>query len=293
MKYDIIIIYFIIQNKIMVENEKLDDDISNKNICINVDDTDSENPMEINSVSNEKEESKEKEQKDNSNNDNVKLDERNDSSFDEKDDEQNLKLVEYKIILVGDSGVGKTSILKKFINNEFNEDIKCTINIDFFSKSIKIDKNLYTNLKIYDTAGQEKYRALIKKYYQGTDGIILVFDLTNENSFNKLKSWINEVSDNTEKAQIILVGNKADLIERKIDEETAENFAKQRDIKYIETSAKEGTNILLLFEELALDINKKKQNDSSVVELEHVDTYVFRRREINKEIKNKKENKCC
>lgn len=277
----------------MVENEKLDDDISNKNICINVDDTDSENPMEINSVSNEKEESKEKEQKDNSNNDNVKLDERNDSSFDEKDDEQNLKLVEYKIILVGDSGVGKTSILKKFINNEFNEDIKCTINIDFFSKSIKIDKNLYTNLKIYDTAGQEKYRALIKKYYQGTDGIILVFDLTNENSFNKLKSWINEVSDNTEKAQIILVGNKADLIERKIDEETAENFAKQRDMKYIETSAKEGTNILLLFEELALDINKKKQNDSSVVELEHVDTYVFRRREINKEIKNKKENKCC
>ena len=277
----------------MVENEKLDDDISNKNICINVDDTDSENPMEISSVSNEKEESKEKEQKDNSNNDNVKLDERNDSSFDEKDDEQNLKLVEYKIILVGDSGVGKTSILKKFINNEFNEDIKCTINIDFFSKSIKIDKNLYTNLKIYDTAGQEKYRALIKKYYQGTDGIILVFDLTNENSFNKLKSWINEVSDNTEKAQIILVGNKADLIERKIDEETAENFAKQRDMKYIETSAKEGTNILLLFEELALDINKKKQNDSSVVELEHVDTYVFRRREINKEIKNKKENKCC
>jgi small GTP-binding protein len=277
----------------MVENEKLDDDISNKNICINVDDTDSENPMEINSVSNEKEESKEKEQKDNSNNDNVKLDERNDSSFDEKDDEQNLKLVEYKIILVGDSGVGKTSILKKFINNEFNEDIKCTINIDFFSKSIKIDKNLYTNLKIYDTAGQEKYRALIKNYYQGTDGIILVFDLTNENSFNKLKSWINEVSDNTEKAQIILVGNKADLIERKIDEETAENFAKQRDMKYIETSAKEGTNILLLFEELALDINKKKQNDSSVVELEHVDTYVFRRREINKEIKNKKENKCC
>ena len=277
----------------MVENEKLDDDISNKNICINVDDTDSENPMEINSVSNEKEESKEKEQKDNSNNDNVKLDERNDSSFDEKDDEQNLKLVEYKIILVGDSGVGKTSILKKFINNEFNEDIKCTINIDFFSKSIKIDKNLYTNLKIYDTAGLEKYRALIKNYYQGTDGIILVFDLTNENSFNKLKSWINEVSDNTEKAQIILVGNKADLIERKIDEETAENFAKQRDIKYIETSAKEGTNILLLFEELALDINKKKQNDSSVVELEHVDTYVFRRREINKEIKNKKENKCC
>ena len=277
----------------MVENEKLDDDISNKNICINVDDTDSENPMEISSVSNEKEESKEKEQKDNSNNDNVKLDERNDSSFDEKDDEQNLKLVEYKIILVGDSGVGKTSILKKFINNEFNEDIKCTIDIDSLYKSIKIDKNLYTKLKIYDTAGQEKYRSLIKKYYQGTDGIILVFDLTNENSFNKLKSWINEVSDNTEKAQIILVGNKADLIERKIDEETAENFAKQRDMKYIETSAKEGTNILLLFEELALDINKKKQNDSSVVELEHVDTYVFRRREINKEIKNKKENKCC
>ena len=277
----------------MVENEKLDDDISIKNICINVDDTDSENPMEINSASNEKEESKEKEQKDNSNNDIVKLDERNDSSFDEKEYEQNLKTVEYKIILLGDSGVGKTSIIKKFINNEFNEDIKCTIDIDSLYKSIKIDKNLYTKLKIYDTAGQEKYRSLIKKYYQGTDGIILVFDLKSENSFNKLKSWINEISENTEKAQIILVGNKADLIERKIDEDKAETFAKQRDMKYIETSAKEGTNILLLFEELALDINKKKQNDSSVVELEHVDTYVFRRREINKEIKSKKESKCC
>lgn len=277
----------------MVENEKLDDDISIKNICINVDDTDSENPMEINSASNEKEESKEKEQKDNSNNDIVKSDERNDSSFDEKEYEQNLKTVEYKIILLGDSGVGKTSIIKKFINNEFNEDIKCTIDINFLYKSIKIDKNLYTKLKIYDTAGQEKYRSLIKKYYQGTDGIILVFDLTNENSFNKLKSWINEISENTEKAQIILVGNKADLIERKVDEDKAETFAKQRDMKYIETSAKEGTNILLLFEELALDINKKKQNDSSVVELEHVDTYVFRRREINKEIKSKKESKCC
>ena len=277
----------------MVENEKLDDDISIKNICINVDDTDSENPMEINSASNEKEESKEQEQKDNSNNDIVKLDERNDSSFDEKEYEQNLKTVEYKIILLGDSGVGKTSIIKKFINNEFNEDIKCTIDIDSLYKSIKINKNLYTKLKIYDTAGQEKYRSLIKKYYQGTDGIILVFDLTSENSFNKLKSWINEISENTEKAQIILVGNKADLIERKIDEDKAETFAKQRDMKYIETSAKEGTNILLLFEELALDINKKKQNDSSVVELEHVDTYVFRRREINKEIKSKKESKCC
>ena len=179
------------------------------------------------------------------------------------------------------------------MNNEFREQTKCTINVDFCCKYLKIDKNLYAKLIIHDTAGQEKYRSMTRSYYKNAKGIILVFDLTNENSFLKLNKWITEISENTEDVVIILVGNKADLNDRKVDKKKAENFAKERDIKYIETSAKEGTNILLLFEELAIDMNKKKEDDSSDVQIERVDTYIFRRTELNKQLKIKKSGKCC
>ena len=274
----------------MIENEKLDDENANKNVGINIEDNDSENPIEVNNAPKEKEEPKEK---DNTNNKLNKEDELNDSFYDENDDLNKSIKVDFSIILVGDSYVGKTSILKKFIDDEFNEETKCTISVDFRCKNLKIDKNLYASLKIFDTAGQEKYRSLTKSYYKQAQGIILVFDLTNEISFSKLNKWINEINENTENVVIILVGNKADSNDRKVDKINAENYAKERNIKYIETSAKEGTNILLLFEELAIDMNKKKEDDNSIVELENVDTFIFRRTELNKQLKIKRESKCC
>ena len=277
----------------MIENEKLDDENANKNVGINVEDNDSENPIEVNNASKEKEEPKEKDNKDNTNNKLNKEDELSDSFYDENDDLNISIKVDFSIILVGDSYVGKTSILKKFIDDEFNEETKCTISADFRCKNLKIDKNLYASLKIFDTAGQEKYRSLTKSYYKQAQGIILVFDLTNEISFSKLNKWINEINENTENVVIILVGNKADSSDRKVDKINAENYAKERNIKYIETSAKEGTNILLLFEELAIDMYKKKEDDNSIVELENVDTFIFRRAELNKQLKIKRESKCC
>ena len=279
----------------MIENEKLDSDSTNKNTSLNIEDSDSELPPDPNNAKKENEESKEKINKDITNNNDKqnKEDELNDSFYDESNDLKNSNKVEFSVILVGDSNVGKTSILKKFINDEFTEETKCTINVDFCCKHLKIDKNLYAKLKIYDTAGQEKYRSLTRSYYKNVNGIVLAFDLTNENSFFKLNKWITDISENTEDVVIILVGNKADLEDRKVDKIKAENYAKEKNIKYIETSAKEGTNILLLFEELAIDMNKKKEDDTSVVQLENVDTYIIRRAELNKQLKIKRSKGCC
>ena len=216
------------------------------------------------------------------------------SNFDEKLDIEESKTLDFTVILVGDSNVGKTSILKKFIDGTFANKLACTINVEFLAKNLKIDKNLYAKLTIYDTAGQEKYRSLTRQYYHKANGIILVFDLTNENSFNKLNIWIKEINDNAGNVEVFLVGNKSDLEGRKISKNKAENFAKEKNLKYIETSAKEGTNILLLFEELSIGMNKRRNEEStSNVEMGSIDTYIYRRSELNKELKNKKEAKCC
>ena len=100
-------------------------------------------------------------------------------------------------------------------------------------------------------------------------------------------------SESITNVEIILVGNKTDLIDRKISKTDAENFSKERNFKHIETNAKDGTNILFLFEELAIAMNKKKMEESSLAVIKSINTYIFRRTELNKELKNKKESKCC
>ena len=216
------------------------------------------------------------------------------SNFDEKSDMEESKIVEFNVIMLGDSNVGKTSILKKFVEDSFSDKMTCTVNVEFKTKNLKIDTKLYAKLSLYDTAGQEKFRSLTRQYYNRANGIILVFDLTNENSFNKLNSWVKEINDNAGNVEIVLVGNKSDLKDRKINKVKAENFAKNKNFKYIEASAKEGTNILLIFEELAIGMNKRRNEEStSNVEMGSIDNYVFRREELNKELKHKKEAKCC
>ena len=216
------------------------------------------------------------------------------SNYDEKLDSEESKPLEFNVILVGDSNVGKTSILKKFVEGNISQKLACTINVEFETKNLKIDKNLSAKLTIFDTAGQEKYRALTKQYYHKANGIILVFDLSNDNSFSKLDGWVKEINENAGNVEVILVGNKSDLENRKINKLKAENYAKEKNLKYIETSATEGTNILLLFEELSIRMNKRRNEEStSNVEMGSLDTYVYRRAELNKELKNKKEAKCC
>ena len=208
--------------------------------------------------------------------------------------DQNNDIMEFKIILIGNASVGKTSIFNKFIIGEFNKTYKSTISVECKSKYLKIDKNLFAKLNIWDTMGSEIFRAVTKQYYRGANGAIVIFDLAQQNTFNDLKKWIKDIKNYGEKnIQIIIVGNKLDLIgQRKVTQSQAVNFCRENNYKYIEASAKDGTNILKIFEELTLDLSSKYQKEK---EKERNKKYTMKTLEIsikNDDTKNKKKG-CC
>lgn len=169
----------------------------------------------------------------------------------------------FKITMVGDSYVGKTSILKQYIYNTFI-DKEPTIGIDFASKLIKIKEN-DIKLFVWDTAGQEAFRSITKSYYKCSAGILLVFDVTCEDSFNHIKNWLEDINMySNEYVKIILVGNKIDKPYRIISNETAQILASNYGLNYIETSALNRHNIEEIFERLTLLIyNTIKENELS------------------------------
>ena len=146
-----------------------------------------------------------------------------------------------KILILGDSGVGKTSILIKYINNKFDESHIATIGVDYMDKTIKY-KNINIKLQIWDTSGQEKFRSIARNFYRNSDAIFIVFDLNNKHTYNNIKQWINDVEEHCPNIKKILLGNKSDL-EKNVSEEIIKNFAKENNLQYFETSAKNGTNI--------------------------------------------------
>ena len=146
-----------------------------------------------------------------------------------------------KILILGDSGVGKTSILIKYINNKFDESHIATIGVDYMDKTIKY-KNINVKLQIWDTSGQEKFRSIARNFYRNSDAIFIVFDLNNKDTYNSIKQWINDVEEHSPNIKKILLGNKSDL-EKNVSEEIIKNFAKENNLQYFETSAKNGTNI--------------------------------------------------
>ena len=158
------------------------------------------------------------------------------------DDNYDLTL---KILIVGDSGVGKTNFILRFLNNEFNQNYMSTAGIDLKSGSIVI-KNKKIRIQIWDTAGQEKYKAITKNLFLKVMGALIVYDITNENSFYNLQSWVSMVKEECGKhMQIVIVGNKSDLdSKRAISKEEALNYAKEQKVEYIETSSKTGENII-------------------------------------------------
>ena len=149
-----------------------------------------------------------------------------------------------KILIVGDSTVGKTNFIKKYVENKFNESYFASTGIDLITTSIKIEGKSF-KIQIWDTAGQEKYRAMTKNLFLKTQGIVIIFDISNEISFINLKSWMNDIKEEcSADIPMILVGNKLDLEDRRIiDKERAMEFAKNEKLEYIETSSKTGENI--------------------------------------------------
>jgi len=166
----------------------------------------------------------------------------------------------FKILTIGESGVGKTCILRRFVENKFLKSHLATIGIDFRTKVIHVyGKDI--KLKIWDTAGQERYHNITSQIYKGADGIILVFDVNEEISFTKIKDWIEQIKSNVsqEEISLILLGNKCDIEERAISKEQGQEMANSLNVNYYETSALNGTGINEAFEGLTKEIMKKKK----------------------------------
>ena len=168
-------------------------------------------------------------------------------------------IYKFKVILLGESSVGKTSILNRFVGNKFTETYKCTVGVEFKMKSILLDPYTSAELKIWDTCGEEKFQSVTRQYYNDTNGIVLLYDLSNKNTFNSLNKWLKEIRNYAPKnTVIIIVGNKVDL-ERKVSHDDAITFANNENISYLEVSAKNGINIELIFEKLCKEMVIKKK----------------------------------
>ena len=199
---------------------------------------------------------------------------------------KNIK-IDYKIITLGESGVGKSSIIKRFIENKFEDNLFSTIGMDFTFKEIILENNVTIKLKIMDTSGQEKFRSLSKSYYKNADGVFFVFALNNKDSFNKLDEWIKSFNENyilNPDIPKYLVGNKNDLSCKDIDKDSIEKFSSLYNMKYYETSAKENTNIDAIFHDIGQKLyeNYLKSGGEKVNQINH---------KIN--LKKHNENNCC
>jgi len=168
----------------------------------------------------------------------------------------------FKLVLIGDSGVGKSCLLLRFADDSFTDSYISTIGVDFRFRTVTIDKKV-VKLQIWDTAGQERFRTITSAYYRGAHGIIMVYDVTSEESFEHVEEWLSEVNRHASESTIkLLVGNKADLIEKKVvTTAKAQTFAENLGISFLETSAKNATNVETAFLTMAQELIKARAND--------------------------------
>ncbi|XP_036182459.1 ras-related protein Rab-1B [Myotis myotis] len=164
----------------------------------------------------------------------------------------------FKLLLIGDSGVGKSCLLLRFADDTYTESYISTIGVDFKIRTIELDGKTI-KLQIWDTAGQERFRTITSSYYRGAHGIIVVYDVTDQESYANVKQWLQEIdryaSENVNK---LLVGNKSDLTTKKVvDNTTAKEFADSLGIPFLETSAKNATNVEQAFMTMAAEIKKR------------------------------------
>lgn len=194
----------------------------------------------------------------------------------------------FKLLIIGDSGVGKSSLLLRFADNTFSGNYITTIGVDFKIKTITLNGER-VKLQIWDTAGQERFRTITSTYYRGTHGVIVVYDVTNGESFANVKRWIHEIEHNCEVVNRILVGNKNDSPDRKVVlTEDAKRFADQMSLQLFETSAKDNLNVEEMFMAITKQVLKTKLEAKERQANQSNDT-VNLRKSNNKSRKNK----CC
>ena len=160
--------------------------------------------------------------------------------------------VSLKVIAVGDAAVGKTSIVGRYVTGSFTASYKATIGTDVFRKIVTVEGRRI-GLLCYDTAGQERFRNLVERYFVGAIGALMVYDVTNRESFDNLPTWSRQVDRHAGEALKIVIGNKIDLTkERVVDEKEGVGMGRQLGAEFMETSAKDGVNIEPIFERIAL-----------------------------------------
>ena len=201
----------------------------------------------------------------------------------------------FKILILGDSFVGKTNILKRFIHNEFDSTTKETVGVEFDSKNYNFGEKTI-KAQIWDTAGQERYRSVTKAYYKGAKGALLVYDITRRITFENIDNWLIDLRTNGDKdILIILIGNKSDLnSKREVSKDEAETKAEQYNIAFLETSAKNGDNIDKAFRELVEQVyNANKTSIEKIdvkVEGNNEDGISLQKDDVDEQKKNKG---CC
>lgn len=166
----------------------------------------------------------------------------------------------FKLLLIGDSGVGKTCVLFRFSDDTFNTTFISTIGIDFKIKTVEL-QGKKIKLQIWDTAGQERFHTITTSYYRGANGILLVYDITQPKTFDNISKWLRNINEHaSEDVERMLIGNKCDMEDKRlISEERGKKVAEENGIKFFETSAKENINIEIAFNSLAEDILNKQR----------------------------------
>ena len=194
----------------------------------------------------------------------------------------------YKILLLGDSSVGKSSLMMRFADNYYEENNVSTIGVVSKKKDIIIN-NQKIILNIFDTSGQERYRSISTNFLRNSDGIIFVFDLTNGTTFDNIKRWLITCDEVIQDFQKIVVGNKLDLENREIDKERIEKFCEEKNLKYFETSARNNINVRRMFKELAKLIldSKQKKNEEKYEKVKKIPKLTSFKKEKSKDKKRR------
>lgn len=210
------------------------------------------------------------------------------------------EVYQFKLILLGDIAVGKSAILRRFIDDDFTSDYYCTVGVEFHVKTLSVNDNQEADLKIWDTCGEEKYRTITRQYYNNCDGVILVFDLTNKSSFIKLDSWIDDVVNNSpQDVSVVVVGNKKDLKDsiEVTPNMIKEYFDKKPELIYFESSALSGEGITQIFQEITKTLIQKKLDKikTGIIadEIEENNTYNLNKHISTTNSEQHTKNKCC
>ncbi|XP_048476879.1 ras-related protein Rab-35-like [Rhincodon typus] len=193
----------------------------------------------------------------------------------------------FKLLIIGDSGVGKSSLLLRFADNTFSGSYITTIGVDFKIRTVDVNGEK-VKLQIWDTAGQERFRTITSTYYRNTHGVIIVYDVTNPESFINVKRWLFEISQNCDTVTKVLVGNKSeDPSRREVEFADAKRFSEQMGICLFETSAKENTNVEEMFNAVTYMVLRCKKDN--LARLQQQNEVV----KINKTKKKPGVKKCC